>query len=91
VSADTNNAPIWRSGIGVAVEAIDAFRRDHRMAVRQTPSVKAYDALLDRVLQDISEESRVPWNVPDYHNATDCAKCLLRSVKEKREARGGDA
>jgi hypothetical protein len=83
-NADTNHAPIWRSGIGMAVEAIDAFRREHRMSRRMTPSERAFDALLDKVLQDISEESRVPWNMQDYRGASDCARAALRSIKERR-------
>jgi hypothetical protein len=83
---DENRAPIWRSGIGLAVEAIDAFRRDHRMSRRMTPSERAYDALLDKVLQDISEESRAPWNMQTYQDATDCARAALLSIKERRAA-----
>jgi hypothetical protein len=87
--ADTENyAPIWRSGLGAAVEAVDAFRREHRMSRRMTPSERAYDALLDKVLQDISEESRAPWDIPNYRNASDCSRCLVRAVAERRGPTG---
>lgn len=86
---ETNQAPIWRSGIGMAVEAIDGFRRDQRMSRRMTPSEKAYDALLDKVLQNISEESRAPWNMHNYQDASDCARAALRSIKERRQSERG--